>query len=349
MIDPTLQPHYENVLRILTNAKYQVVKAPQMGVEICFEFLAFPKSQQFPSLVVKIVDNIDTIRPYILNEIYLVSYLLAAFPLIIGLTNRHSTLQNGSIYVRKELFAVNQVTLEQIMQNPQISLAFAKQGGFFLNINGERLEELRESHNLSRTELAKQLGLSTKAIAQYERNNMRASMEHAQKIKEIFHESITIPIDFFFELKNQQRPLSLDPNLQKAETIKTQEFIKSINEIIDRTEYQIFWSRMCPFDLIIYKKDKDSEEIVDTAFIAGAHLEKNLQDPKRCIQRTFIKDFHSNGGMVYDDEVFSVKEVRKEEIPYCFPKDLKALEHPEEFKRMMRERDRRAMNIQWQS
>ncbi len=346
------QEIYQSSMTYLKDAGYDVFVNMYADMEMCFEIIARHKSnsEYAPNLLVKIIDNIDSIKPQIVNEIKLVSRLMAAIPLLIAVQNRHSPLENDSIYVRKDLIAINLHTFHTIIQTPQIplALAFAKKGGLFYNIDGEKLSDLRKQSGLSRKKLAEKIELTPKAISQYELKNMRTSKGHANKLELLFGESVIEPLDFFKFLRNSMKSFKLDSSLQKRISAKTREFMGEINEIVEDAGYQVFWPRTSPFDLFVYQEDGDSKEISDYTFVGGTQCEKIYAKSRNEAQKDFIRNvpIEKSSAVVYDEEIYDEKIVKQSALPYILPKEFKELEHPEQFKKLIRKRRDRAQKTQ---
>ena len=277
--DQSLSSH---VLRILKEANYGVFDNLYSDLEMCFEILAQNQDATddiFPNLLIKIVENIDTIKKHVFNELKLLSRLTKSIPLIVGIKNRHSLLEDDGIYLRQDIITVNLHTFSTIVRSPKIplALAFAKQGGLFYNVDSTRLAQLRQNQGISRKVLADRLEITSKAISQYERKGMRTSKDHAEKLETILGESIIEPLDMSKLLKNSLKPFQLDPELQKKIAKKSREFAKSIDEIVEDTGFQTFWTRTSPFDLLIYRENEGDKDGFEYTFVGGAQCEKYIQ------------------------------------------------------------------------
>ncbi|WP_371806648.1 helix-turn-helix domain-containing protein [Candidatus Lokiarchaeum ossiferum] len=338
------QDIYSNSMGFLKEAGYDVFVNIYSGMEMCFEIIARhkSKSEYAPNLLIKIIENIDSIKPHIVNEIKLVSRLMAAIPLLIAVKNRHTLLEDDSIYIRKDLIAINLYTFHKIIQSPQIpmALAFAKKGGLFFDVNGEKLSDLRKKHNLSRKSLAEKIDLSPKAISQYELKNMRTSINHANKMELLFGESVIEPLDFFKFLKNSMRAFKLDSALQKRISSKTREFMGEINEIVNDAGYQVFWPRTSPFDLFVYQEDEEGRDIADYTFVGGTQCDRIFASPRHEAQKEFIQHVprQNSSGVVYDENIYDEEIAKQNAVPYILPKEFKELEHPDQFKKLIKKR-----------
>ncbi|MCF2139362.1 MAG: helix-turn-helix domain-containing protein [Candidatus Lokiarchaeota archaeon] len=327
-------------IQILQNYRYQVFEY-QDNFDLCFEILARHHSPRSPNLLIKIVDNIDSIRNYYLNELKIVSHLIQALPLLIASRNRHSLLEDGSIYLRDGLVSLNFETFSNVIKNPQIPIAIAKQGGLFYNIDGEKLARLRENRQISRKNLAEKLGVSTKAISQYEKNRMRASSERAKKMEDILGESIILPLDFYLFIKDTLSSIKLNDSLQRRITKKTEEFMKEINEIVADTGFKVYWTRSSPFDLFIYEESDEDLTKIQYKLVGGTQMEEIESDKNSDLKRQFLPNISIHkvdGAIIFNDEIFNEKKARKYKVPYLFPKELRELEYPEKFHKKIRKR-----------
>ncbi|WP_457558362.1 helix-turn-helix domain-containing protein [Candidatus Harpocratesius sp.] len=327
-------------IQILQNYQYQVFEY-QDNFDLCFEILARHNSPRSPNLLIKIVDNIDSIRNYYINELKIVSHLIQALPLLIASRNRHSLLENGSLYLRDGLVSLNFETFSNVIKNPQIPIAIAKQGGLFYNIDGDKLASLREDKQISRKNLAEKLGVSTKTIAQYEKNKMRASSERAKKIEKILGETIILPLDFYLFLKETLSSIKLNESLQRRITKKTEEFMKEINEIVADTGFKVYWTRSSPFDLFIYEESDENLSKIQYKLVGGTQMEEIETDKNSDLKRRFIPNISIHkvdGAIIFNEEIFNEKKARKYRVPYLFPKELRELEYPEKFHKKIRKR-----------
>lgn len=327
-------------IQMLKEANYHVFEY-HTGLDLCFEILARHDSPHSPNLLIKVVENIDNVRPHYINELKIVSRIIEALPLLISIRNRHSDLENNSLYMRNGLIALNIYTFSQIIQQPRLPLAIAKQGGLFYDINGEKMESLRERQGITRNSLAEELQVSSKAVSQYEKNAMRASVENAKTIEKILGESVVVPLDFYTYLKDSLSIFKLNDKLQRRVTKKTQEFMKEINEIVEETGHQIYWTRTAPFDLFIYDSvDEDSKKL-QYQFVGGTQYEKMHNDIHATLKREFLPEITQHkvdGAIIYNDEIYNEKSAKRLRVPYLFPKELRELEHPEIFKKIIRKR-----------
>lgn len=158
----------------------------------CFNLVA---SGLFTLLFIKVVTNIDTVTEEQAGDLKRLSRIFKASPLIIGVRTKNSEIEEGVIYERFGIYALNPATLYRVLIEGELPAIFAERGGLYVRINGALLRELREKYGYSAGELASLLGVSRKSLLNYERNEQAVSLEVAIRMEEIFDEPIAKPID----------------------------------------------------------------------------------------------------------------------------------------------------------
>ncbi len=178
------------VERVLQRAGLKVARVELRGG--CFDLVA---SGLFTLLFIKVVTNIDTVTEEQAEDLKRLAKLFKATPLIVGSRTKNSEIEEGVIYERFGIHALNPATLYMILVEGELPAIFAERGGLYVRINGELLRKLREKHGYSVGELASLLGVSRKSLLNYERNEQAVSLDVALRIEELFDEPIAEPID----------------------------------------------------------------------------------------------------------------------------------------------------------
>jgi putative transcriptional regulator len=145
-------------------------------------------------IVLKVISHIDSISEENARDLDRIARNLCGTPLIVGERARDAELERGAVYVRYGIFAINYPTLHDYFVENAPPLIYASPGGFYVNISGKRLRELRESSNLSLGDLGQILGVSRRTVAKYEAG-MGTTIEIALRIEEAFDSGVVEPID----------------------------------------------------------------------------------------------------------------------------------------------------------
>ncbi|KPU63374.1 transcriptional regulator [Thermococcus sp. EP1] len=158
----------------------------------CFDLAA---SRLFLLLFVKVLQNIDSLSEAQAEDLKRLAKLFEASPLIIGLKSKNEELEEGVVYERHGLYALNPQTLYDVLVQNELPAIFAERGGFYVRVDGNYLKELRETHGYSVGELAELLGVSRKSLQNYEKGEQAMSLEIALRLEEIFDAPVAKPID----------------------------------------------------------------------------------------------------------------------------------------------------------
>ena len=177
-----IEPQTKRVIDTLLSENYQV---QQYRSDFCFQFMAL----KHINLLIKMSYNIDAIRQYILNQLRLISKLLPSLPLIIGEKNKTASLEDENIYLRGNIFAMNFNTFRKILSESAFSYIYAQRGRYVVEIDGDKLREIREQNNMKTSDLAGLVGVSAKAIEQYEKNQTNVKLEVMEKMENTFERS----------------------------------------------------------------------------------------------------------------------------------------------------------------
>ena len=178
------------VERILQKSGLKVARVELRGG--CLDLAA---SGLFTLLFIKVVTNIDTVTEEQADDLKRLAKLFGASPLIVGLRTKNSEIEEGVIYERFGIYALNPATLYRALVEGELPAIFAERGGLYVRVNGELLRMLREKHGYSVGELASLLGVSRKSLLNYERNEQAVSLDVALRMEELFDEPIAEPID----------------------------------------------------------------------------------------------------------------------------------------------------------
>ncbi|RLF80380.1 transcriptional regulator [Thermococci archaeon] len=158
----------------------------------CFDLAA---SRLFLLLFVKILQNIDSLTEEQAEDLKRLAKLFEASPLIVGFRSKNEELEEGVVYERHGVHALNPQTLYNVLVENELPAIFAERGGFYVRVDGNYLKELRETHGYSVGELAELLGVSRKSLQNYEKGEQAMSLEIALRLEELFDAPVARPID----------------------------------------------------------------------------------------------------------------------------------------------------------
>ncbi len=181
-----------SVLEIFEDAGYEISEACVLS-NSCFDFFA-RRGERL--LLVKTLRNIDSLTDIQAEDIRTVAAMLGAAPVIVGERKTGEELQDGVVYLRHGIACVSKSTLKGALAS-EYPVLLCYRGGYYASIDGTLLKKLRQERGLSRPALAKLVGVSPKAIYEYEEGNAGATFETALKLEDALGEPIVKPLDIF--------------------------------------------------------------------------------------------------------------------------------------------------------
>ncbi|AEG18969.1 transcriptional regulator [Methanobacterium paludis] len=160
----------------------------------CFDMVA---RKDFLLLLMKVLINVDGFTGEQAEEIKKVANTFLASPIIVGLKSKNEFLEEDVVYERHGIPVIALETLRSMLIEEIYPEIFADRGGYFVQIDGNIIKEIREEQNLSRKDLADLAHVSRETIYKYENGMVRAFPETAMMLESILNMKITLSINLF--------------------------------------------------------------------------------------------------------------------------------------------------------
>ncbi len=212
----------------------------------CFDLFA---RRELLFLMLKVLTNIDGLTEVQAGAMVNVASSLSASPLVVGEKTRSSYLEDGVVYERYGIPAMNLETLEETLLGEVVPLIVSARGGYYVRIDGEALRRIRGERGLSIGEVAAHIGISRKAIYKYEHEGRGATLETAIKLEEYLEEPVIAPVDVFFIPQQFQGAVEVKHELERL-----------ILERLSEIGFGVYPTSRAPFDAVT----KDQEELFFT-------------------------------------------------------------------------------------
>ena len=186
----------DSVLSYLANSRFsiEVLSYPRNARRRSIDIVAARGDRK---LLIKVTRSIDEVHYREARELYNIAYTLNIPSLIISETYNRKPMEDMVMYERYGLPAITPQTLESVLSGREEILLYYKRGEFYVNIDRRKLKEARENKKMSLGDLALALGVTRKAVYEYERGTMDLNIDKAEKLVEILGEDILKPIDIF--------------------------------------------------------------------------------------------------------------------------------------------------------
>jgi putative transcriptional regulator len=273
-------------------------------------------------LIIKVLSNIDGLSEGVANELRALAFLLQATPLLIGERNGMNVLEDDVVYFRFGIQTVTSSTLQKHLLEDIPVWAYAAPGGLYVNLNQEKIRRLRQEKNISLGTFAHHVHVSRRTVRMYE-DGMSARIDIADRIEELFNQSVTLPIDLLKPLSMEGQQL---PTYQKdREHMK--ELEREIFSLLQNIGYRIIPLDRCPFEAL----SKEKEKILLTCV---QEYNKKLAEKAHFINS--ISKIIEKHAVVFTDKDVSKKNV--EGTPIIGRKELKKIRDPEDVFTLILER-----------
>lgn len=146
-------------------------------------------------IIVKLAPNVDKMEETMAAELRTIGSALATSSIIVGSKTQHGDLEADVVYERHGIPAVTLQTFRRILFRSGQPFIQAKRGGFFVALDGAKLREARENRRLSLGELAERVGVTRRAIYEYERMGMTAGISTVERLEDVLETDIALPQD----------------------------------------------------------------------------------------------------------------------------------------------------------
>ncbi|HYA33808.1 MAG TPA: transcriptional regulator [Candidatus Bathyarchaeia archaeon] len=197
-------------------------------------------------LFLKLLSNIDGLSEETAFELKRLAECFYGSPLLVGEKARNHELQEGAVYVRYGVPAVNIETLADFFVDELPPLIYAAPGGLYVKLDEAALYEARTRRNLSLGAIASQLGVSRRSIRKYE-EGMDAKVEIAVRLEAILDAPLAVPISLLTRR-------SFGKEMAKHDALPPMEQ-QTISLLVD-LGFEVLPMFQAPFDVLSQTKDE---------------------------------------------------------------------------------------------
>lgn len=200
--------------------------------------------------------------------------------------------------------------------------AYAAPGGLYVNLDQEKIRRLRQEKNISLGSFAHHVRVSRRTVRMYE-DGMSARIDIADRIEDMFEQSVTTPIDLL-------KPLMVETEhfpSYKKEQEHMKELQREVFSLLQNVGYKIIPMDRCPFEAL----SKEKEKILLTCV-----QEYNKKLVEKAHVMSSISKIIEKHAVVFTDKDVSKKNV--EGTPIIVKSELKKIRDPEDVIRLILER-----------
>lgn len=294
----------------------------------CFDMIA---RRELILLLLKVLINVDGFSNQQAQEIKRLARTFLASPLIVGFKSKTEPLEEDVVYERHGIPVVAPETLRNMVVDEVYPEVLAGRGGYYVNIDGEILKEVRKRENFSLKDLADIAHVTRETIYKYEHGMVRAYPETAMLLESILNMKITLSIDLF---KTPEPDTDLLKSESTPETEDNPQDISSEPKELIKLGFGVLPTYRTPFDAISQASSrKEKENILLT------NLEKNRNKQALKKMALNVKDLSD---ITKKEAVFIMESKRIVEciegIPAVNTDELCEMENCREFIQLLKER-----------
>jgi putative transcriptional regulator len=275
-------------------------------------------------LIIKALTNINSFPEEIAEELKKLAHHLGGHPLLIGLRTGSGILETGVVYDRFGIQAINPETLYGHLLEGLPLKVYAAPGGFYANIDTDKLIKIRKKQNLSKGNFARYIHVSRRMVRMYE-DGMNARIDIASRIEDVLNEQIIKPIDIINQKRepqsNQQKKLIYTP-FDYNDPLKHEIF-----SLLNKLGYTIIPLGKCPFEAVSREQEKIILTCVQT-------YDQRIKDKAKVV--TTISNITEKQAVFFTDKKGTKNHI--EGTPLIIRAELKKLKDPEDIIELIIER-----------
>jgi putative transcriptional regulator len=286
------------VLDVMERENFEISEMRSAGFA-CFDIFA---RRNVLLLLLKVLTNIDSLSEGHAREIASIGNMLCASPLIVGAKTRNSEMEDGVVYGRHSIPAVNVDTFEDILLEGTLPMIFSARGGYYVKIDGLLLQEIRRKKEISLGDVAENIGVSRRSVHKYENADTCMTLKTAVRLEEFLDESLARPINLFFI-----------PDLCDFAGEPRGEFERNSLSTLRELGFEVYSIKKAPFNaltkeeggVMITKLSKTSSKRVSES----AKIIKSISDTANT-EAFFVMDAHTK----FKKNIHGIPAIKREEL-----------------------------------
>lgn len=234
------QRYLDEVRDVLDSAARE--HATTFNPEYCFDSII---DEGYARIAIKASQTIDNVEMHVREELYKICSILRCTPLIIGERTRKRPLQDGVVHTRGSISAITLETLRRILVEHAFPFLLAKKGGVYVIMDGDKMKSTREAGGYSRGDIAERMGLSRRAIYEYERGTMNPTIDVALRLEELLDTTLIEPLNLFGTINTSGRSKITQEPLSRHT-----KFTKTAVGVFSRLGFNSILANDAPFNLL---------------------------------------------------------------------------------------------------
>jgi putative transcriptional regulator len=262
-------------------------------------------------LLLKILLNIDALQKEHALTLLAVSHFVSAYPFVISEKSNREILGKNIIYSRFGVPVVTHETFENILKEGE-PFVFSAKGRHTVEIDCEKMRNMRKELGYSLSELSKLVGISKKALYEIENKKVNPTKETLERLEDVLQVKLTLPFKPEVPIKLKLKPKN--------------KFQEKVVREFSRIGIESTATYSAPFEII----GKEKSALITRLSRNTVKIKKEVDSVKRLSSIFSSKAF------------FVVKRIHEKTIkgiPVILDKELKEIETIREFNKLIKERE----------
>ncbi len=273
----------KHIFDILMRGGFRVSN-PNPGGSSSFDLIARRDNLKF---IIKVLQNIDTLRGSSASEMIRISKLTEATPVVVGEKAGGGPLERGVVYYRHRVPILSPESFQDYVEG-DLPFISSGPGGYYASIDGKRLHQRREELGYSIGYLSNKIGTSRRSISLYE-SGSAVTIDIFLKLEEVLGEDLEKSINLFDVTRLLEMPLD--------DASEESEFLKEVLNLMIQQGFDFHPVRKSPFDAIM-------REAMEEFSLIGL-LESMTQKMGRIMAMRNISE-------IFENDAFIISKLRTE-------------------------------------
>jgi putative transcriptional regulator len=306
----------EEVLQVLDSTARE--HATTFDDAYCFDSVV---NEGQTHIAIKVSLTIDDVKSQPNQELRRICQILHCTPLIVGERTRKRPLEDGVVHTRANVTAINLETLRQMLERRHLPSVRVKKGGVYVTISADRLKLARQGQNLSRGDVAAEIGVSRRAVYEYERGTMNPTIDVAMHLEELLGIQLIEPISLLQGQGTQGEASGIEPR-------KLSRLARKTIGMLLRLGFDSTITQDAPFDMLASLRRR--------VFLTCLKQPLQRLDENRLVFLARLADVLDEEPAIITSEKPGIERI--DGIPVVYLEELVSIEDPSDFLLLIRHR-----------
>lgn len=254
-------------------------------------------------LLVKVFDNIDSMRPEQAEELKRISSAFNSVAVVVGRKSKSFVLKEGVFYERFEIPVLSLASFSEFLDSGLPAVKFFN-GRLSAEMDFEKLRQSRKKEKLSLSELAQKVYSTKESLHRYEQGK-NAQLETARRLEEVLSCSLIRNVGL-----KDLKPFSGKPEAEERKSDELFDYVRGLGVKVEVFEHAPFNALSGKGSELLMSRGKGYSELIPKA-ISLRDASKVFSKPSVIFSRSSARKNISGIPIVLDQELYSMSKFRE--------------------------------------